>query len=207
MDSKKLLEWQDYTKEYAALVNSWLDADTVRLTGLDEGFEAFYQYWQKESDPARGEHFCCKLVSEDARPFAVIAYGYWGGTVTIMEIIVDPVLRGQGKGTAALQKFIKSVADLIKQPISLFEAVIFQNSISSQNAFYKAGFVRDNNEQERWRLAADNTEILFRYSGDLIISVLNYQVRRLEPGEHRLFNAHLRLCEQKPMSQKRWNDV
>lgn len=53
MDSKKLLEWQDYTKEYAALVNSWLDADTVRLTGLDEGFEAFYQYWQKESDPVR----------------------------------------------------------------------------------------------------------------------------------------------------------
>ena len=39
-------DWQDYTHEHAALVASWLNADTVRTTGLDEGFDAFHQYWK-----------------------------------------------------------------------------------------------------------------------------------------------------------------
>ena len=96
-------EWEDYTKKYAALVDSWLDADAVRLTGLDEGFDEFCHYWENESDPVRGEYFRCKIVSEDNRPFAAIAFGYYNGTVTIMEIVVDPALRGQDRGTTVLR--------------------------------------------------------------------------------------------------------
>ena len=66
-------EWQDYTCEHAALVASWLDADAVRMTGMDEGFDGFYRYWKKESKPERGEYFWSKLVSENGRPIAVIA--------------------------------------------------------------------------------------------------------------------------------------
>ena len=158
--------WQDYTHEYVALVDSWLDADAVRMTGMDEGFDSFCQYWKKESKPERGEYFWSKLVSENVRPIAVIAYGYYNGTVTIMEIVVDPAVRSQGKGTAVLREFLKNAAVWIAQPINIFHAVIFQGNTASQIAFYKAGFVRDDKDKERWRRAADDSGILFRHTSE-----------------------------------------
>lgn len=207
MDSKNLLIWRDYTKEDAALVDSWLDADAVRLTALDEGFDEFRRYWENESDPARGEYFRCKLVSENTRPFAVIAFGYCSGTVTIMEIVVDPALRGQGRGTALLREFIKNAADWIKQPISVFEAVVFENNPVSQIAFYKAGFVRNEKDRDRWHKKADDSEMLFRYTSRTLPALSTPQIRWLEPDERRLFNAHLRLCNQNTLSIKKWNDI
>ena len=200
-------EWQDYTKEYAALVDSWLDADAVRLTGLDEGFDEFCRYWENESDPARGEYFRCKIVSENQRPFAAIAFGYCSGTVTIMEIIVDPALRGQGSGTAVLREFIKNVTDWIKQPISVFEAVVFKNNPASQVAFYKAGFVRNEKDRDRWHKKADDSEILFRYASGTLPAISTPRIRWLEPDERRLFNAHLRLCNQSALSIQKWNGI
>ena len=144
-------DWQDYTKNHAPLVESWLDADTVRLTGLDEGFDEFFRYWRTESDPLRGELFWCKLVSENRHPLAVIAYGYFKETVTIMEIILDPNVRGQGKGTAIIQEFIKNAAKWIKQPISLFVAVVFEDNPASQKTFCKLGFVQDEGDTKLWK--------------------------------------------------------
>ena len=185
MDSKNLLIWRDYTKEDTALVDSWLDADAVRLTGLDEGFDEFCRYWENESDPVRGEYFRCKIVSENPRPFAAIAFGYYSGTVTIMEIVVDPALRGQGRGTAVLREFIKNAADWIKQPISVFEAVVFENNPASQVAFYKAGFVRNEKDRDRWHKKADDSEILFQCkiaSLQEMDEKWNYEIAR-HPGE------------------------
>ena len=48
-------EWKDYTKEDTALVASWLNADAVRMTGMDEGFDSFFRYWETELKPECGE--------------------------------------------------------------------------------------------------------------------------------------------------------
>ena len=200
-------EWKDYTKEDTALVASWLNADAVRMTGMDEGFDAFHQYWKNESSPERGEYFWSKLVSENGHPFAVISYGYCSGTVTIMEIVVDPALRGQGRGTTVLREFIKNAADWIKQSISVFEAVVFKNNPASQVAFYKAGFVRNEKDRDRWHKKADDSEILFRYASGTLPALSTSRVRWLEPNERRLFNAHLRLCNQSALSIKKWNEI
>ena len=70
-------EWKDYTKEDTALVASWLNADAVRMTGMDEGFDAFHQYWKNESSPERGEYFSTKLVSENGHLFAARTVRRW----------------------------------------------------------------------------------------------------------------------------------
>ena len=199
--------WQDYTHEHAALVDSWFDADAIRKTGMDEGFDSFCRYWENESEPERGECFWSKLVSENGRPIAVIAYGYHDGTVTVMEIVVDPVVRSQGKGTAVLREFLKNADVWISHSINVFEAVIFQGDIASQIVFYKTGFVRDDKDKERWRRAADDSGILFRHTSEDLPSLYSTPIRWLEPDERRLFNAHLRLCGQNAVSIKKWNGL
>lgn len=200
-------EWKDYTKEDTALVDSWLDTDAVCMTGIDEGFDAFHQYWKNESSPERGEYFSTKLVSENGHPFAVISYGYCNGTVTIMEIVVDPAVRGQGKGTAVISEFLNNAAAWIAQPITVFNAVVFQRNTASQIAFYKAGFVLEDKDQERWKMTVNDSEILFRYTKRTLPSLPSTQIRWLRPDERRLFNAHLRLCDQNTLSLKKWNGI
>ena len=200
-------EWKDYTKKDTVLVDSWLDADTVRMTGMDEGFDAFHQYWKNESSPERGEYFWSKLVSENGHPFAVISYGYCDGTVTIMEIVVDPAVRGQGKGAAVISEFLNNAAVWIAQPITVFNVVIFSRNTASQIAFYKAGFVLDDKDRERWKKTTDDSEILFRYTEGTLPSFPSDQIRLLRPDERRMFNAHLRLCSQNTLSIKKWNGI
>ncbi len=200
-------EWKDYTKEDTALVASWLNADAVRMTGMDEGFDAFHQYWKNESSPERGEYFWSKLVSENGHPFAVISYGYCNGTVTIMEIVVDPAVRGQGKGTAVISEFLNNAAAWIAQPITVFNAVVFQRNTASQIAFYKAGFVLEAKDQERWKRTVNDSEIFFRYTKITLPSLPSTQIRWLRPDERRLFNAHLRLCSQNTLSIQKWNEI
>ena len=200
-------DWQDYTREHAALVDSWLDANAVRMTGLDESFDSFFRYWERESIRERGEYFSTKLVSENGHPFAVISYGYFNGTVTIMEIVVDPAVRGQGKGTAVISEFLNNAAAWIAQPITVFNAVIFSGNTASQIAFYKAGFVLDDKERERWKKTADDSEILFRYTSETLPSFSSTPIRWLEPDERSLFNAHLRLCGQNTLSIQKWNGI
>ena len=200
-------EWKDYTKEDTALVASWLNADAVRMTGMDEGFDAFHQYWKNESSPERGEYFWSKLVSENGHPFAVISYGYRNGTVTIMEIVVDPAVRGQGKGTAVISEFLNNAAAWIAQPITVFNAVVFQMNTASQIAFYKAGFVLEAKDQERWKRTVNDSEILFRYTKRTLPSFPSDQIRLLRPDERRMFNAHLRLCSQNTLSIQKWNGI
>ncbi len=203
------LQWQDYGPEQAVLVNAWLDREAVRNTGLDDGFDAFYQYWERNSDPARGENFYCKIVSTERRPVAVVAFSYYQQTVVIMEIVVDPIWRGQGIGTSIIKELVANAADWIRQPVSVFEAVIFPHNTTSQNAFYKAGFVPvpGKKDNDRWRKTADASEILFRYASETSPVVPDWSVLRLGPKERTLFNRHLRLCRQKPMARKQWRKI
>ncbi len=206
---KQALEWQDYGPEQAVLVNAWLDRDAVRNTGLEDGLDAFYQYWERNSDPARGEIFYCKIVSEEWRPVAVVAFSYHQQTVVVMEIVVDPNLRGQGRGTAIINELVDHAAHWIGQPISVFEAVIFPHNTASQTIFYKAGFVpvSDGKDNDRWRRTADTSEIVFRYASETSPVVPVCPVRRLGPKELTLINRHLRLCQQQPMARKQWRKI
>ena len=37
--------WSDYSKDFAKVVDSFLDEEAVKNTGCDEGFDIYYQYW------------------------------------------------------------------------------------------------------------------------------------------------------------------
>ena len=37
--------WSDYSKDFAKVVDSFLDEEAVKNTGCDEGFDVYYQYW------------------------------------------------------------------------------------------------------------------------------------------------------------------
>ncbi len=200
-------EWSEYDPSMSSLVDSWLDEEALRATRLDDDFDDFYQYWKKETDPARGEYFWCQLVSEEQRPFAAVAFSWFQQTVTVMEIVVDPALRGQGKGALVIKELVDSAEKWIGQPIDAFEAVIFPDNTASQVAFYKMGFVQDVTEEDRWIRKAQSSEILFHYVSEELPRTSAWPIRWLNPDERSVFNAHLRLSLQKPLSGKRWNSI
>jgi GNAT superfamily N-acetyltransferase len=61
------------------------------------------------------------------------------GSVTVMEIVVDPEKRGQGIGRKLLKELLAR-EDIIGFSIVKSEAVIFPTNIASQKAFTNAGF-------------------------------------------------------------------
>ncbi len=131
--------WRDYDPETMGYIESWLDADTVRYTGLDDGFRDFYEYWAKEDGYVVGENFWSKVFFEKDTPFAVIAFGLYEGKVTIMEIVVAPEKRGQGYGAKLLKELLEH-DEIMGFSIPKSEAVIFPENKASQSAFEKAGF-------------------------------------------------------------------
>ena len=62
-------------------------------------------------------------------------------------------------------------------------------------------------DRERWKKTTDDSEILFRYISETLPSFSSTPIRWLEPDERRLFNAHLRLCDQNTLSIKKWNGI
>lgn len=131
--------WRDYDPQTMGYIEAWLDESAVRSTGLDEGFRDFYEYWANEDGFAVGENFWCKVVSEDDKPFAVIAFCQHERRIFIMEIVVAPEKRGQGKGSKLLKELLES-KELIGSSIQQSEAVIYTSNMASQKAFENAGF-------------------------------------------------------------------
>lgn len=41
--------WKPYCPNDAGLVDSWLDASAIHATGLEDGWQSFYDYWMTES--------------------------------------------------------------------------------------------------------------------------------------------------------------
>ena len=147
--------WLDYDPEAMESIENWLDPNTVKATGLDQGFHSFYAYWAKEEGFAVGENFWCKVVFESGAPIAFVALCLHAGTVLIMEIVVDPQRRGQGLG-ATLLKALLERKDVLGFSIEKSEAVIFPDNTPSQKAFEKAGF-RHHHTYE------DDTAMLYVY--------------------------------------------
>lgn len=131
--------WHDYDPETMAYVESWLDKSAVKSTGLEDGFRDFYEYWAGEDGFAIGENYWCKVVFEEDRPFAVIALALYEGKVTVMELVVAPEKRGQGRGSKLLRELLEN-EEILGFSIVYGEAVIFLNNVASQKAFEKAGF-------------------------------------------------------------------
>ena len=122
-----------------AFVENWLDAAAVRSTGLEDGFRDFYEYWAAEVGYRVGENYWCKVVYETGLPVGVIAFTLYEGKMTIMEILVAPEKRGQGKGSQILKE-LHSCPEILGFSIQHSEAVIFPGNRASQRTFEKAGF-------------------------------------------------------------------
>ena len=131
--------WHDYNPETMGYVEDWLDESAVKSTGLDEGFRAFYEYWAKEDGFVFGENFWCKVVCENSKPLAVIAFCQHETKIIIMEMVVKPEKRGQGSGSKLLKELLES-EEIIGFAIHKSEAVIYPSNIASQKAFINAGF-------------------------------------------------------------------
>ena len=139
--------WYDYNPDIMSFVENWLDKNAVESTGLDEGFRAFYEYWVKEDGFVAGENFWCKVAAENNKPFAVIAFCRHEQKIIIMEVLVAPDKRGQGKGSTPLKELLDN-QEIIGCAIQNCEAVIYPSNVASQKAFEKAGFTYHNNRKD-----------------------------------------------------------
>ncbi len=133
--------WHKYKNEDASLVDLWLDDYAVNETGLDDGWQSFYDYWQEEN-PKYGATGFCLIAEENNVPFAVIYIGVLKKEAVISEYIVSPDMRGKGYGTAALKDIIVNSNELLGTNIDVIQAVIYPSNIASQRAFEKAGFIK-----------------------------------------------------------------
>lgn len=131
--------WHDYDPRTMGCVEDWLDESAVKATGLDEGFRSFHEYWANEGSCKVGENYWCKVVSEGDRPFAAVAFCEHDGMYLVMEIVVAPAQRGQGKGSRLLKELLSGKA-VPGMTIRRCEAVIFPGNTASQRAFGNAGF-------------------------------------------------------------------
>ena len=149
-----------------SFVENWLDESAVNSTGLDEGFRAFYEYWSKEDGFILGENFWCKVTFENDKPFAVIAFCQHEHKIIIMEVLVAPEKRGQGKGSTLLKELLKS-KEIVGFEIQHSEAVIYPNNVASQKAFENAGFIYHNSHKDE-----NGASMHYIYEGKSISTVL-----------------------------------
>jgi len=139
--------WCDYNPNTMSFIENWLDESAVRSTGLDDGFHAFYEYWVNEDGFVLGENFWCKVTSENDKPFAVIAFCQHEGKTIIMEVLVAPDKRGQGKCSALLKELLHN-KEILGFTIQKSEAVIYPSNMASQKAFENAGFKYHHNHKD-----------------------------------------------------------
>ena len=140
-------EWYDYNPKTMGYVENWLDEHAVKSTGLDEGFRAFYEYWANEDGFVVGKNFWCKVAFENDKPFGVIAFCQNEQKIIIMEVLIAPDKRGQGKGSTLLKELLNN-EEIIGFRIQKSEAVVYPSNIASQKAFINAGFRYHHNQKD-----------------------------------------------------------
>lgn len=135
-----IFKWVDYNPDKMRFVEKWLDKKAVKMTGMDDGFCDFYEYWAKEEGFMVGKNYWCKVVFEDEKPFAVTALSMYEGVIYIMEVLVAPKMRGKGKGSKMIKELLNNGKEIIGLDIQKAEATIYPSNEASQKAFSKAGF-------------------------------------------------------------------
>ena len=132
--------WRDYTEADAPMADGWLDEEAIRHTGLDDGFDDCYRYWKEQPEIHMGENLWGKLFSVGDTPVGVCLLGMENGVLTVSELLIDPVKRGNGYGSAALKELLEKSGDILDKRFVSAKAVIYPDNIASQKAFEKAGF-------------------------------------------------------------------
>ena len=131
--------WKDYSQEYEAGVEALFDSEAIRFTGCDDGFKAFYDYWNKEIG---ADAFWGKVIFLKGELIGVIALAKSpDGVFTLQELALSPAYRGKGCGTTILKALLTNSKKIIGQEITTAKAVIFPGNLASRKAFSKAGFV------------------------------------------------------------------
>lgn len=137
--------WKDYEPETMSFVEVWLDDECKRFTGIDDGFQDFYEYWSFEATQ-NGKLFCSKVVFENEIPIGIIAIGKDGDRITVMELIVSRKVRNKGKGTKIIEELLLNGDAIIGFEIVEAEAIVFPSNKASQRALEKAGFAYESND-------------------------------------------------------------
>lgn len=137
--------YAEYDEKYDGLVESWIDGETARFTGLEDGWKDFYGYWKQRSD---GTDFLCRMIFENGSPLAVIALGIYENVLTVMEFIVSPEKRNQGHGKAILGELMRRGKEIIAFDITNAKAVIFPDNTASKKAFGSCGFRFDHSHPD-----------------------------------------------------------
>ena len=143
-------DWKDYAADTMPFVEDWLDDYAVRMTGMHGGWRAFHEYWITEGGMTPGKDYWCKVVYDQAAPFAVIAFSLHEGNYHVMELLVKPGMRNNGLGSALLRDLLSDGETIIGHRIDKATAVIFPNNPASQKAFERAGFVFDCTSDDAW---------------------------------------------------------
>jgi len=101
------LKWFDYTNEYADIIESWLDDETIKNTGCNNGWDNYINYWRSDAQTRWNENFFVKIVFDGEKPCSVISIGMDKCCeITVSEFIVAPEMRGKGLGTAVLAELL-----------------------------------------------------------------------------------------------------
>lgn len=124
--------WISYSTEYEEVVDSWLDNDAKRFTGIESSFNEFYDYWVNDTNTKVNENLWVKLIFEDNNPIVIIAVALCEGEFNIMEFIISPDKRGKGIGPEILKELLASGKSIIGAEILNAIAVIFPDNIQSQ---------------------------------------------------------------------------
>ena len=135
-----LFYWIDYSDEYAILVESWLDDEAVKFTGIDQGWAAYYDYYVNDLSPLVNGEIYIKIACDENNPFGIFCLCNVDGTYSISEIFISPEKRGMGYGSKALQDMLLHSEEIFGISIVSAKAVIFPNNTASKKAFEKAGF-------------------------------------------------------------------
>ena len=145
-------DWEDFIPDTMPFVEEWLDDYAIRMTGMDDGWRAFHEYWITDGEMTLGKNYWCKVVYNHNTPFAVIALSLYERNYHVMELLVKPEMRGKGYGTALLRELLSDGEKIIGHRIEKATAVIFPINQASQKAFEKAGFVVDraNDDGDTW---------------------------------------------------------
>lgn len=141
-------EWTDYSTEDSKFIDLWLDDAAAAMTGIDQGWDGYWNAVIADAENYPGCKDFCKIVRENGVPVAVVAFGFYRGNATISEIVVDPLQRSKGYGARIIYELISHSDTWIDEEIVQFDAVVFPNNLPSQKAFQKAGFVLEHEDKE-----------------------------------------------------------
>ena len=133
-------KWVDYCKDYKETIESLFDAEAVKNTGCDDGWEQFYEYWKNEPETVLNENFFAKVILDGGKAVGVMAIFLEMDKCYIQEFVISPDRRGIGIGSSVLKELLENGEYIIGKPIKRAEACIFPSNIASIKAFEKAGF-------------------------------------------------------------------